>query len=357
MKNKNQTAEPTEEINDMSEISLEEKKQGIPKHVYILIVVAMVMTSFASILIRFAGKDAARVGTFPADAVVIAFWRLLFATLGMFFGAVATRNVREVLKINFKKDLPILALSGLLLGIHFATWNESLQRTSVASSITILYLLPLFTLLLSIIFLKEKATWFQVIAIILTVSGAIVVGISDLITEGFGSLEGDLLALAGAISVAGYFVIGRKMREKMNIFSYTTIVYGFCAVFLFIYILIFNSAYYSFSYFVEITFKLKWQHFVFFLLLAIGPSCLGHTLYNYSLGFVRAPAITVSALGEMFGATILAMILFQEYPTWTALGMILVAAGIVVTVILENKALKEQTLKEEKEKMNDNSFF
>ncbi|HUU86645.1 MAG TPA: DMT family transporter [Candidatus Glassbacteria bacterium] len=339
---------------EVEENTPEVMKKAVPRLVYILLAVAIIMTSFASTLIRLAGKNAAMIGTFPADAAVIAFWRLLFATIGMFFGALVTRNLGEFKKVSFKKDIPLLALSGLLLGIHFATWNESLRLTTVASSITILYLMPLFALLLSVLFLKEKASWGQVIVILLTVSGAIVVGISDLITQGLGTLVGDLLAVAGAISVAGYFVIGRKKREKLDIFSYTTIVYGFCTVFLFLYILIFNSAYYSFNHFVTITFHLEWQHFLMFLLLAIGPSCLGHTLYNYSLGYVRTPVITVTALGEMFGATLLAMI-FLEYPTWTAFGMILVAAGIIVTAVLENKALTKKALAKPEKNENNTS--
>ena len=88
---------------------------------------------------------------------------------------------------------------------------------------------------------------------------------------------------------------------------------------------------------------LKWQHFMFFGLLALGPSCLGHSLYNYSLGSVKAPVITVTALGEMFGATLLAYGFFREVPFWTTfIGMALVAIGILITVIFENKAIKEQ---------------
>jgi drug/metabolite transporter (DMT)-like permease len=88
---------------------------------------------------------------------------------------------------------------------------------------------------------------------------------------------------------------------------------------------------------------LSWKHYLLFILLAIGPSCLGHTLYNYSLEFVRAPVITVTALGEMFGATLLAFIFFQEVPDWLAfVGMGIVAIGIVCTVLLENRALKRE---------------
>ncbi|NHJ46350.1 MAG: DMT family transporter [Asgard group archaeon] len=324
----------------------------IPKHVYFLIALALLMTSFASILIRLAGKD---VTTFwptrePADASVIAFWRLLFATGGMFLGAVVTGNLKQFKKVDVKKDLPLLTLSGFMLAVHFVSWNHSLQLTTVASSVTIAYLMPLFTLIFSVIFLKDKANWIQVLAIVFSISGAIVVGVADFLfpqsTEGLQPIFGDILALVGGISAAAYFVIGRKKRERLDIFSYTTIVYGMCTVFIFIYLMGYNgiSLIPAVSFESITILKLNWQHYLFFLLLAIGPSCLGHTLYNYSLGYVRAPVITVTALGEMFGSTLLAFAIFNETPThWSAyIGMFLVALGIVATVIIENRTLKQQ---------------
>ena len=315
------------------------ENKSIPKHVYLLIVIAMIMTSFASIFIRYAGIDIVRINEnlAPADASVIAFWRLLFATIGMFLGAVVTRNLKEFKKVEIKRDMPLLTLSGLALAVHFATWNISLQMTNVASSITIVYLMPLFALLLSIIFLKEKVSLGQGFVILLTVLGAIAVGLSDLLTQGLGNLYGDLFALAGGISGAVYFVIGRNKRERLDIFSYATIVYGICTIFLAIYVVSNpNTRPVIFS-------GLGWEHFLFFILLAIGPSCLGHTLYNYSLEFVKAPVITVTALGEMFGATLLAMVFFGEFPHWSSyIGMTLVAVGIIVTVFLENRNLQKQ---------------
>lgn len=328
--------QPNQEAIPPSE-TIKETKLGIPIHVYFLIALAMIMTSFASILIRYAGIGITDINPSlqPADASVIAFWRLLFATIGMFLGAVATRNLKEFKKVNLKADMPLLTLSGFALAVHFATWNLSLQMTSVGSSITIVYLLPLFTLILSAIFLKDRVSLWQILAIILTVCGAVIVGVSDFSFNSIENLYGDLFALAGGISGAVYFTIGRKKREKLDIFSYATIVYGLCTIFLFIFIISYPVTR------TQIISGLSWWHFLFFILLAIGPSCLGHTLYNYSLGYVKAPVITVTALGEMFGATILAYAFFNEVPHWTAfIGMFLVAIGIVVTVILENKALK-----------------
>ncbi|HUT81969.1 MAG TPA: DMT family transporter [Candidatus Bathyarchaeia archaeon] len=339
----------SQELKNQAEFS---KVKTIPKHVFFLIAIAMVMTSFASILIRLAGKDVTTFwpGREPADASVIAFWRLLFATGGMFLGAVFTGNLKQFKKVNFKKDMPLLSLAGFMLAVHFISWNQSLQMTTVASSVTITYLMPLFALIFSVIFLKERARWLQVIAIIFSISGAIIVGVADLVLQessgGFSALIGDLLALLGGISAAAYFVIGRKKREKLDIFAYTTIVYGMCTVFIVIYLLGYNGLSLIPSLNIEslTVLKLNWQHFLFFFLLALGPSCLGHTLYNYSLGYVRAPVITVTALGEMFGSTLLAYAIFNETPThWSAyIGMFLVALGIVATVIIENRTLKQQ---------------
>ncbi|MHA1211709.1 MAG: EamA family transporter [Candidatus Heimdallarchaeota archaeon] len=328
------------------------KRKIIPKHVYVFIVIALIMTSFASILIRLAGKD---IGMFwpdrdPADASVIAFWRLLFATGGMFLGAVVTGNVKKFKNVSVKRDFPLLILSGLMLAIHFISWNYSLQFTTVASSITITYLMPLFALIFSVIFLKERANWMQVLAIVFSICGAIVVVLGDFLfqqpAEGLRPVLGDLLALLGGISGAAYYVIGRKKREKMDIFSYTTIVYGMCTLFILVYLLGFNGLAIipAVNFESLIILKLNWQHYLFFFLLALGPSCLGHTLYNYSLKYVRAPVITVIGLGEIFGSTLLAYAIFTEQPThWSAyIGMFLVVGGIIVTVILENKTLKRQ---------------
>ncbi|MEA2071775.1 MAG: DMT family transporter [Asgard group archaeon] len=346
MKEITESITPPSEIPNETSTKKEKDFTEIPLHVYFLIILAMIMTSFASILIRYAGKDAITIGLEPASASIIAFWRLFFATIGMFFGALVTRNLQEFKKVNPRGDLPLLTLSGLALAIHFVTWNLSLEKTNVASSITIVYLMPLFAIGFSFLFLKEKISWIQFGVILLTISGAIIVGVSDLQSQGSGSLIGDLFALAGAISGAGYFVIGRKKREKLDIFSYTTIVYGICTIFLLIYNLSLRNNFFQ---------NLAWQHFLFFFLLALGPSCLGHTLYNYSLEYIRAPVITVTALGEMFGATLLAFLLFNELPPWLAfVGMGLVAGGILATVYLENRALRKQRNKRRKEQEKNN---
>ena len=46
----------------------------------------------------------------------------------------------------------------------------------------------------------------------------------------FGHLTGDLLALGGALTGAGYYAIGRRVRASVGVWSYATIVYGVAAI-------------------------------------------------------------------------------------------------------------------------------
>ena len=62
-----------------------------------------------------------------------------------------------------------------------------------------------------------------------------------------------------------------------------------------------------------------------FLALAVIPTILGHTVFNWALRYVKAAVISVSILGEPVGATILAVLLLGESP-----GLAQLAGGIVI---------------------------
>ena len=68
------------------------------------------------------------------------------------------------------------------------------------------------------------------------------------------------------------------------------------------------------------------EHLIF---LALDPSCLGHTAYNYALKRLRAYAVGAATMGEPLGASILAALLLGEVPSLqTAVGGIIIALGV-----------------------------
>jgi drug/metabolite transporter (DMT)-like permease len=167
----------------------------------------------------------------------------------------------------------------------------------------------------------------QWLGIILAFAGAVVIGVGD--ARGHGALSGnaffgDALALLGAAFVSGYYVIGRRLRQHMDLWLYIGVVYGIAALVLLLVVAVDPRT--------NLT-GYPTRDWLVFLALAAGPMMLGHTGVNYALRYVRAYVANIVILGEPIGATIIAWLLPQlhEVPTWaTAAGALLIGTGILV---------------------------
>jgi drug/metabolite transporter (DMT)-like permease len=155
-------------------------------------------------------------------------------------------------------------------------------------------------------------------AIVGSENGRIVVNLASTV-EGSQVLWGNLLALIGGVSVAGYMIIGRHLRPHLSLLSYTTVVYGMAAVFLLLINLLGGQNLIDYG----IT------AFALFLAMALIPQFLGHSSFNWALGFLPAAFVSLAALSEPVGATLLAMVLFQEFPGLLVIGgSILILTGV-----------------------------
>src|SRR5207247_1569552 len=135
------------------------------------------------------------------------------------------------------------------------------------------------------------------------------------------TLSGLLLALLGALTGAGYYVIGRRVRQTIGIWRYATAVYAVAAAALALLALARNMPLVGFA----------GRDWTVFGAMAAGPMLIGHTGMNYALRHFRATTVNVAALGEPVGATLLAWIIpaIHEVPRPLALGGgVLVLIGI-----------------------------
>ena len=78
------------------------------------------------------------------------------------------------------------------------------------SSIVFVSTNPLFVALASFLLLRESLQRGTMTGIAVAMAGGALVGIADLGSTGAESLQGDALALAGAVAVSGYLLIGRR---------------------------------------------------------------------------------------------------------------------------------------------------
>ena len=132
---------------------------------------------------------------------------------------------------------------------------------------------------------------------------------------------GNFLALFGAWMAAGYMLMGRQLRKKLNTVSYTAVVYGIAAVLLLIVVLIQAEPVFSYS----------GETYLWLLALGIFPQLLGHSLFNWSLKYISAAYVSLTLLGEPIGTILLALMFLQESPTLLeGVGAGLILVGIVI---------------------------
>ena len=299
------------------------KRPPVPPIIAILFGILAVST--ASIFIRFAQKE--------ATSLAIAAWRLTIAAI-ILVPVAASTHKRELTSLR-RSDLLMALLSGFFLALHFATWITSLQYTTVASSVVLVSTIPLWVALLSPFTIKEPIRRAVLVGLILALVGGAVVGISDSCSINAGKLTcpslvnfmhgraflGDLLAVCGAIAGAGYLLIGRKLRTKMSLVSYISLVYGMAAIVLVI--IMFTAR--------ENPFGFSPQIYLWLVLLAIIPQLIGHSTFNWALGYLSAAYVSITLLGEPIGSTILAYIFLNEKPTLIKLaGGALILVGIYI---------------------------
>ena len=73
---------------------------------------------------------------------------------------------------------------------------------------------------------------------------------------------------------------------------------------------------------------------IWFILLALIPNLLGHTLFNWSIKYVSTNVVSIAILFEPVGAALLALVIFKEYLIMTQIiGGLIVLAGILLFVI------------------------
>ena len=284
---------------------------------YAAIALAVVSVSFASIFITWSASP----------PITIALYRLAIAT-GIIGAAVLARGVAfhrtNTLREIPRRDLALMGLIGGILATHFTLWISSLkvQGESIASSVVLVTSHPLLVGILSHFVLKERLNRWMAVGILVGFSGVVVIALADF---GFsGALLGaDILAFLGGVMAGFYFLLGRRLRQRIGLLDYAFVVYASATGVLLLYALVLHS---SLTPVGNPTTEL-----LLFAALAVIPQIGGHTLYNWSLRWVTAPVVSLSLVGEPVGSSLLAWVLLAQVP---ALGVLFGAALALVGIYL-----------------------
>ena len=284
---------------------------------WIVVAVAVLGISIAAPLIRLS----------RAHPIAIAIWRLAFALVIIGVILVVSGAWRQWRRLR-ARDTAIALGAGGMLALHFWSWNTSLGLTTVAASVVLVNTQPVIVAVLSALWLGESPDRWQWTGIAIAVAGAFILVAGDLdiaAVAGRGALLGDVLALAGAVTAALYYLAGRRLRQMLDLWPYVGLVYSACLATLIV-IAIAIGAPFAVQ---------PPRELAIFAALALGPMMLGHTGFNWALRYLPAYVVTLATLGEPVGATILAAIIpgIDEMPSLLTLvaGAIILAGVVLAT--------------------------
>jgi len=285
------------------------------------------------------GSIFARLSQEEAPSLIIAAYRMVVATL-FFLPAAVTKYRQNLLNIS-KKQLLLLTLSGSFLALHFASWITSLEYTTVASSVVLVSTVPLWVALFSSVFLREKLGPMLIVGLVIALAGVVIVSLGEscaisrgsFLCTGFSgflngeNFTGNLLALIGALGASGYIIVGRKVRQNVPVIPYAFMVYGFSAILLIVGAIFLHQELTGYSL----------RTYGWMVALALFPQVIGHSTYNWALGYLPATFVAVVLLGEPIGASLLALVFLGEIPAFLELvGGCLILLGIYLAARAQN---------------------
>ena len=255
-------------------------------------------------------------------------WRLQITVLMLLPFAILQYRQMEITekkKLTEKKTVLILAGSGIALAAHFGTWVTALDHTSLAHSLLFVTSHPIIIVIGTAIFVRKPHSLETAGALVGLVGAGIT--LLDAKDSGDVTLWGDFLAFAGAITVVGYIVAGRILREWMPVFVYAVPVTLLGGILLIPFSILMGESTSAFGW-VESD-LLGW-----FILLAFLAGIVGHTGLNACLRWLRPLTVSFAVtLEPIIGAFIGWFFFDEDIPQkWTWFGGLILIFGIMLVI-------------------------
>ena len=256
-----------------------------------------------------------------APSLVLVFYRVGLAALLLTPAALARREAFRGLP---RREALLSLLSGAFLGLHFAGYFEALRWTSIASAVVLVDMEALLVALASVVLFRKRMGKTAWLAVFLAFGGSVIVAMAD---SAAGSLDGDLIALLGALCVAVYTMLGAVCRKKLSTLIYTFLVYLAASGMLTVIACVTRTPLTGYGP----------ENLLAGLGLAVFCTLLGHSVFSWGLKFLSPAFISTAKLLEPVFASVGGLILFQEQPSpLVVLGGLLVLAGVALYIRVED---------------------
>lgn len=230
-------------------------------------------------------------------AAVIVMWRVIFSSL--FLLAVLKWKKTE-LRLSSRKDTWLLLAAGAVLAVHWTTFMQSIQTSTVAIGTLTFSTFPIFVTFLEPLLFGEKLKGESVFSAVFMLAGVLLIvpqfELSNEMTQGI------LWGMAGSLSYAVLSLMNRKFMEKYS--STLTAFYEQATAGILLLPALFLSPA-----------RASGHEFLVLILLGVVFTAVAHTLYIESLRYVKVHTAGIVSGLESVYSIIAAFIFLGESPS------------------------------------------
>ncbi len=233
------------------------------------------------------------------------------------------------------KDLPLFLGLGIGSVLFFtACYFAAIRMMTLSMAAILLYTSPIWVMLLSILFFREKLTGRKLIALSFSFLGCILV--SGLGSDQSGvTLIGILIGLGAGLGYGLYSILGTIALRRYSTYTVTTYTFIIAAV---------GSLFLCSlpDLWHKITVCSRKPYLCFFILLTgLVTAVIPFLLYTLGLEQVEASRAAILATIEPMFATLIGVVVFHEYLTLMSLGGIMCIFGAIV--VLNYRGVQDKT--------------
>ncbi len=280
-----------------------------PSHLtrgYAVALASAAILSTTAIFIRYLTQ------TYHMPALVLALWRDVLVCLTL---APALLLLRPTLVQVERGHVRYLATYGLVLAGFNALWTLSVARNGAAAATVLVYSSVGFTALLGRWLLGERLGWGQLVAVVLSLAGCLLVSGALEPTAWRTNLAGITTGVLSGLGYAAYTLMGRSAWQR-GLNAWTTVLYtfAFASAFLLLFNLIPGNTLPGAA---SCPADLLWLRgsvagWGILFLLAAGPTVAGFGLYNVSLSYLPSSVVNLVVSLEPAFTAVTAYALFRE---------------------------------------------
>jgi drug/metabolite transporter (DMT)-like permease len=263
---------------------------------------------------------AVRVAVRDVPPLSLAFLRYAQGALVLFVALLLFR--RDRLRVD-RSDVPYLGLLGVLFYAIFPiTFNAGLRYIEASRAALILATMPLWTVIIARRVARERLTARQVVGVLISMVGVVIVMLDRGVARTAASTTGDLLLLTTAICGAVYNVAAKRLLARYHGVAVT------------LYAMLFGSLFLAPTLLVEHGWSLgtlSRQTLGLLVFLGVFGGALAFSMWTSALRQLSPTQVAVYINLNPLAATLLAATtLGERLSVWFVLGFVGVGAGVLI---------------------------